>query len=235
MNIWDVKAFSKDLSEFIKLIEDYAVPVEVAQLRKLEGQLRGASSLKIDIDDIVININKKISGTKPPGVTKIAIYFSHKLTCDPTKDCSKNDPVTSNYYFFFQINGYGIREQEYTNCWRLDQDIVSATSKYTHPYYHFQAGGDELQYLETGDLLLLSAPRLPHPPMDLFLGMHFLLSNYLSTKDYPSVKTLFESYEYQQIIVRAQQRMWESYFNCFHSSNSHLDFTFEKVFPLFIR
>ena len=234
MSVGVKEVFVRDLSALIKLIEYYEVPVEVAKLYALESQLISQKNHFVKVENIAINVSKKISGTNPPDVSKLVIYFSHKCEIDLEKDAAVNDPVTT-YYFFFQVNGYNIEaDREITNCWRLDQDIVSEKSKYTHPYYHFQAGGDELLGLDTGDLILLSAPRLPHPPMDLFLGLHFLLNNYLSTKDYPSVKKLFIDYDYQAIIKRSQQRMWEAYFNSFNSSNTHSDFTFQKVFPLFL-
>jgi hypothetical protein len=234
MSHWDAKKVGRDLSSLIKLIGDYEIPVDVTKLYNLEAQLRGAIEYSIDIQDIAITISKSISKTKPAGVSKMTIFFSHRCKCDHSVDCSVNDPI-KDYYFYFQINGYGTRDKEYINCWRLDQNIESQESKYTHPYYHFQAGGDELRFLETGDLILLSAPRLPHPPMDIFLGLHFILSNYLSTKDYPSVGRLFDNYEYQEIIKRSQKRMWEDYFKSFHEDNAHIDYTFERVFPLFIR
>lgn len=235
MSMWNNNLFVKDLSTLIELIGDHKLPIEVPKLSTLLGQLKSTTVHKVEISDLAVHISKKISKTKPAGVSRMVIYFSHKCECDAAKDYKLNDPFKT-YYFFYQINGYGtVKDKTYINCWRLDQDIVSATSKYTHPYYHFQAGGAELQYTDTGDLILLSAPRLPHPPMDLFLGLHFILNNYLSTKDYPEVKGLFADIRYEQIIKRAQKRMWEYYFKSFDTSTcTHLDYTFSNVFPLYL-
>jgi len=233
MSLWSSTSFVKDLGQLIKLIGDFNVPIETDKLNDLLGRLKSMSCANVSVKDIVIKVSKAISKTKPQGVQRMTIYFSHTCECDNGINHSVEDPI-KNFYFYFQINGYGVTGKEYVNCWRLDKDIKSAAPKYTHPYYHFQAGGDELQYKDSGDLLLLSAPRLPHPPMDLFLGLHFLLSNYLSTKDYPSVKSLFDSYEYECIIKRAQERVWVTYFNSFSPTNTHSDFTFKNVFPLFL-
>lgn len=218
-------------------MDDYQIPIDTSKLFMLEGQLKGQSNYTVNVEGITITLSKKISHTNPRDIERMSIYLSHKCDCDHTKDYTKNDPIKEGYYFFFQIKGYDKCNKVYTNCWRLDQDLPKtegSTSKYSHPYYHFQAGGDELFEVSTGDIIFLSAPRLPHPPMDLFLGLHFLLHNYVSTKDYPGVKDLFNKYDYQQIIKRSQQRMWEHYFKSFHPENTHHDYTFTNVFPLYL-
>jgi hypothetical protein len=234
MNPWDIKVLIKDIGVYIDLINQFDIPIEHDKLYQLEQKLKSGTKYHVCAKDIVINVTKSISGTNPPEIKKLAIYFSSTYECDEAKDINLYDPIKSNYLFNFQLNAYDSANKEYVNCWRLDQDIISPASKYTHPYYHFQAGGDELANKDTGDLVMFSAPRLPHPPMDLFLGLHFILSNYLSTKDYPKFKEFLTAYEYQEIIKRSQCRMWIPYFNSFTNANSNLDFTFEKVFPLFI-
>ncbi len=234
---WELWKFVRDLTTFIKLIEKHEISIDKSKLYDLEKKLTGSKKYYVETRDIAIHIYKKIADTKPPGITKMSIFFSHTCEFNEATDIKLNDPVKANYYFYFQINGYGnnVSKKEYINCWRLDQDIISAASKYTHPYYHFQAGGRELDYKDTGELILLAAPRLPHPPMDLFLGIHFILNNYMSTKDYPELKKMFDSYEYQEIIKRAQERMWVPYFNSFFAGNTNLDYSFLKVFPLYLQ
>ena len=233
-NCWNISSFAQDLSTFLTLIDRYDLPIEITKLSNLDSQFQYQKDFCICINDVVFKIDKKISGTLPPSIEVVNILFSHNCELDKEKDLATQDPV-KNYSFQIQIIGYDTDGKEYVYWWHLDQNIESEAPKFTHPYYHFQSGGDTLELQDTGSLIILGAPRLPHPPMDLFLGIHFIIRNFFSTKDYPELKELFKSYEYQEIIKRAQKRMWEPYFNSFASDNKHLDYTFERVFPLFVR
>lgn len=234
MENWKTTLFATDLSNFLSLMDRYEVPIERKELVNLENILSYQEDFSVSVDDIVINIDKKISGTLPSEIKHICVFFSHKLNIDNTKDFENQD-VINEYSFQINIKAYTkAMDKEYCYSWHLDKNIESETPKFTHPYYHFQAGGNNLEDMDTGDLIILGAPRIPHPPMDLFLGFHFIINNFLSTKDYPNVKKLMEDYDYQVIIMNSQKRMWNPYFNSFHSDCKHLDYNFVNVFPLYI-
>ncbi|WP_417611462.1 hypothetical protein [Owenweeksia hongkongensis] len=231
MTNWDTYQFSRDLSDFIALIRQYDIPVDTVELGNLDSQLQYLEGdFRICIENMQFKIDKKISGTMPSDIGRLEILFSHACQIDPSLDENNNDPI-SDYNFQLCIKGFG--EKEYVNWWHLDKNIPSAQPKFTHPYYHFQAGGDMIEGLDCGGLVLLNAPRIPHPPMDLFLGFHFIMNNFYSSKDYTFVKSLLADNKYQEIIGRSQKRMWEKYFLAF-SSDSHNHFTRQNVFPLFI-
>ena len=81
---------------------------------------------------------------------------------------------------------------------------------------------------------ILANPRIPHPPMDIFLGFNFIINNFYNRKDYDFVENMSQDYNYQMIIKRAQDRLWQPYFKAFDSANTHNDFTINRVFPLYI-
>jgi hypothetical protein len=233
MSNWDIYQYSRDLSNFIQLLRDYEVPMEITELANLDSYLQyNGDKFHVVVENVLFNIDKKISGTIPPNVGYLEILFTHKCEIDHELDEESNDPVTL-YDFQLHIKGYDDDMKEYVNWWHLDKNIESDTPKFTHPYYHFQAGGNEIETVDSGDLILLGAPRLPHPPMDLFLGFHFILNNFYSSKDYDFVNELKEDIAYQEIIKRSQQRMWDNYFKAF-SEDSHNHFTRQNVFPLYI-
>ena len=143
-----------------------------------------------------------------------------------------------NFLFELNIDAYalenGLDGKPYKNCWHLDKHILSTAPKYTHPTYHFHFGGNYLNGLDTGEISIFSFPRLPHPPMDIFLGFHFIISNFYSSKEYSFVNELKGNEDYKSIIKRAQERLWKPYFKAFDLTNTHDDFTINKIFPLYL-
>jgi hypothetical protein len=232
---WHITSFSNDLSKYLELIETHNVrELDASNLYGLYGQLQNEGNTLVDVDNVFLNVNTKIGGTHPSDVSKIVIRLQHKCEFDAAKDPLSQDPI-KEYKFYVEIKGYGPGTNWYMNCWRLDRHPEKDNHKFTHPYFHFHAGGDELVVAncDPGNLIMLTSPRLPHPPMDLFLGLHFLMSNFLSVKDYDSVAALFKDADYQGILKRSQEKMWDSYFKSF-SSNEHEDYHFKNVFPLYI-
>ncbi|MBP6303093.1 MAG: hypothetical protein KBB37_05875 [Bacteroidia bacterium] len=236
MKHWDKKSFIKDLSDFISLVEQYDLPVDISKIYTFQSKFEYDAGYIVDIKDVVFNVNSKISGTIPNEVVNLSIYLDHVCEFDQDKDIAIYDRIKSNYVFRLKLIGRDGDKKEYINCWRLDQDQEGDNEHKTlHPYYHFQSGGDELIATDTGSNLFLSAPRLGHPPMDLFLGFHFILNNFYSKKQYSFVNTLLNNDTYQDIIDRAQQRLWEPYFSSFKENSTHTSFNMSKVFPLYMK
>lgn len=240
MNLDIFRIYEKNLSLLIKRIKHFSIPIEIDKLNALQTTIYNKSfsninDFEIELLDLVVNINHSVSGTTPTKIKEFEIYFSHKLAIDTTVDHEKCDLIKKESYSFnIEINGLDNDANVYRFAWHLDQNIPSSTPKYTHPYYHFQGGGQRLEGMDSGDILLVDFPRIPHPPMDLFLGIHFILNNFLSSKNCPSKDKLMEDYEYQQVIKESQELYWKYYFNSFSNNCTHDDFNFTNVFPLYI-
>ena len=85
--------------------------------------------------------------------------------------------------------GEGYDEKNYYSSFHLDYD-ASDNADVIHPWFHFTYGGHNLKEEETGNVLLLTSPRLPYMPMDFFLGIDFILSNFLEkTRNLQNVET----------------------------------------------
>jgi len=235
MDSWSLRYLRQDLSKLLELINEYQIG-DFSQLYDLLGKVDSLDGLEYELSNVVFYIDKRIAGTIPNELNKYQIFFENTIIVEKTFDPKKD--FIKSYKFELNIDSYISTENGddkcYKNCWHLDKHIESSEPKYTHPTYHFHFGGEYLNGLDTGDISIFSNPRLPHPPMDFFLGFHFIISNFYSSKEYPFVKELKENYEYQVIIKRAQKRLWTPYFKAFDSTNTHQDFTINKIFPLYL-
>jgi hypothetical protein len=236
---WDIGSYYKNISTLIKRIKYFELPVETTALSEVENILyskllsTAVSKFEINAKNITVNLNQKISGTTPDTVCDFVISFDHELSIDDSRNKNLNDLIDV-FLFDIQIIGYDHNAEGYHYAWHLDKNIPSSTAKYTHPYYHFQGGGSRIEGKPTGEILLVDFPRIPHPPMDLILGIHFIINNFISSKNYPQKKELLEDDQYQNVIMDSQSLIWDTYFNSFAPACANLDFNFKNVFPLYI-
>jgi hypothetical protein len=230
--------FVKDISTLIQLINKFDISncIEINTLSNLEGVMQYQDDFEVSIENLVFTVDKKISGTIPHNTEFLQIYCTHKCQFNEDTDISLSDPII-DYELQIDINGFSEEKKEHKFSWHLDKHIEEEEDnkpKFTHPCYHFQAAGNSIENIDSGDLVLLSAPRIPHPPMDLFLTFHFVVNNFFSSKDYSFVGELLNDYDYQEIIKRAQNRVWEPYFKGYSMGSEHNDFNIQNIFPLYI-
>jgi len=231
-----MRNFRNDLSIFLSILSKHDIG-EFSSLYDLLGKLDSLDSFGYSLINIEFYLNGTIAGTIPDSLNKFKISLINTINLKDEINSDK-DNISSDYLFELNIDSYGIGDGDgnkpFKSCLHHDKHIDSSEPKYTHPTYHFHFGGDYLEGLNTGDTFILSSPRIPHPPMDIFLGFHFIVSNYFSAKDYAFVNELKSSIEYQTIIKRAQERLWTPYFKAFDSTNTHQDFILSKIFPLYL-
>jgi hypothetical protein len=235
MDSWSLRTFRQDLSKFLELIECHQIG-DFSSLHALLGKLESLDAFKYEVKNIEFHLKKRIAGSMPENLNKYKISLDNTIYIN-NKDRLINDNL-EKFLFELNIDSYafenGVDGKAYKNCWHLDKHIESLTPKYTHPSYHFHFGGEYIKGLDTGDISVFSFPRLPHPPMDIFLGFHFVISNFYSSKEYAFVNQLKEDDDYKSIIKRAQERLWTPYFKAFEPTNTHEDFTIKKIFPLYL-
>jgi len=234
MDNWSLRLFRNDLSKLIEIIEREHIAGDFGSLRTVLEALNGKAIIEYELEGICFHINGRMQGTLPENINYYQIYFDNLLKIK--HDLVVNSDPLGCYSLDILIDCYAnstTQTKAYCSSWHLDKHNVNDNTKYTHPIYHFQFGGRKMELI-TDEFSVLSSPRIPHPPMDIFLGFHFIISNFFNSRQYPFVNTIFEDYEYQQIIKRAQKRLWNSYFGAFNSSNVHNDFTFKNVFPLYL-
>lgn len=234
MDSWSLRTFRNDLSIFIKLIEDNNVSGDFSELTTLLSSLEDKSLVEYNLKNLSFHINGRISGTRPENLNFCQVLLDNMLMAK--NELSENVDPLYCYSLDINISVYESKsstKKAYTSSWHLDRHFNTENVKYTHPTYHFQYGGKKLELIDK-NMSVLSCPRIPHPPMDIFLGFHFVISNYFNNKQFPFVKSLLNEPDYQRIIKRAQDRLWTPYFKGFDSKNTHEDFTINKIFPLYL-
>lgn len=236
MDSWDLRTFRNDLSIFINRIEEHNVPGGFRYpLDEVMEELNRKDLVDYNLKDLCLYVSG-LRGTLPSEVNHYQIYLNNFLKF---KDNFSVD-IDPLFKYKLEINVHAYKNKSYSGkcykcSWHLDQHIVSNIDKYTHPSYHFQYGGNKIKSLSSGDLLMLGTPRIPHPPMDIFLGFHFILANYFDNTKHTFVKDLLNDYEYTEIIKRAQVRLWNPYFGTYDSTSTNNDFILSNVFPLYIK
>jgi hypothetical protein len=234
MDNWELRTFRNDLSIFINLIETNGVTGDFSDLNSLLSEIDNKELIEYNLENIMFYMNRFTPVAKPENLNYCEIHLNHMLMCSDNLDV-KSDPL---YRYIFDISISSFKsatsnDKIYYSSWHHDRHLNTENVRYTHPTYHFQFGGKKMELIDD-EMTVLSCPRLPHPPMDIFLGFHFIISNYYNNKKFSFVNSLLEDVVYQNIIKRAQERLWTPYFKAFDSTNTHLDFTMNKLFPLYI-
>lgn len=170
------------------------------------------------------------SNSRPTNVKNIEV----KIICECVEN-SKDLFDYSNYNFVIIFSGHDEKNIEYICSWHLDfekkaQNDSLDEPKIFHPLFHLTYGGKSMKEIysdldgKKSDIkdearnekdvsfipLLLIAPRIPFPPMDYFLGIDFIICNFLNKKDYQKLQS--ES-NYKRIIKKSQEKLWRPYYS----------------------
>lgn len=117
-------------------------------------------------------------------------------------------------------------------AWHLDRELET-DGDFVHPLYHFQAGGKRMEGVGCSAVCFLSSPRLPHPPLDPILLIHFVVQNFINSGKYSSKKDLLEDVTYQDAVNKARERILQPYFNSIISDKlERQTLSAYKLFPL---
>jgi hypothetical protein len=251
--MWGLGELHSDLSTLNRLIGKYEVPVQQKELYSLETILQSrklnGNDVSYIISDIEFELTETISNTVPREVSSFSFFLSINFIPDYSKNFFKedpfynekvklndNEPPVNSYSMQLVIIGYSnSHEGDLYNCWHLDRHITGGgSSKVVHPFYHLQNGGNKME--EFNDLVksvvFTGAPRIPHPPMDLFLAFHFVITNFYSQNSMKNIAALLIDEDYEAIICRAQERMWKPYYSAFNGGK-HTHYTINAITPLY--
>lgn len=236
MNIWENKFYIKDLEILSILVKKYEIDGNFKAIDDVIETLRTKDFVDYEFTDLEFAINGSIQGTLPKEETfnYCIVKFDNKVAI--TNPIKKNLDNLHIYSLDLKIELYKSKfnkKEPRFSSWHLDKEKSPENCKYTHPYYHLQFGGKKLENIEIG-LGLLSAPRIPHPPMDIILAFHFIVNNFYSNKNFRFVKELLIDPDYIRILKNSQERIWVDYFKAYQVDNNHNDYCMEKVFPLYV-
>lgn len=222
-----------DLEELVSLIEseeDFAKLIDTTPIQNAINSLASSKNCFYDIQNLSFDINKKIKKIHPD-VDKVTLIINNKV------HYLDNGGIIyiGDYNLDIVIYGYKNRDK-YQYCWHLDKHITKGNDRYSHPVFHFQAGGKLADIsLNSPDTLYIGMPRVPHPPMDIFLVINFILANFYDKKVYKFVNSLLANKRYCQLIKKAQSRIVDPYLKGIFDHKAHNDYNINTIYPTYIQ
>ncbi|EMF5208972.1 hypothetical protein V3738_004732 [Enterobacter roggenkampii] len=106
------------------------------------------------------------------------------------------------------LSQYG--EKECKGCWHMDYHVDEGEPQYMHPDYHLHHGGRYINGLQDyGEVIILDNPRVMHHPLDVFLAIDFVISNFYPKKEWSKIRA--DTF-YKKIIKDAQRAWWKGYY-----------------------
>lgn len=231
----------RDLDKLISLLRthDFDNILEIYQLEITAGKLN-KNNRDYSIDDMTLTVNPSGQKAKPE-VGKLEIVVNSEYTFK--ESLSETEDIFDSYALNIGIKGIrninpqneeDVPEEQKFFCWHLDREL-NTDGRFCHPLYHFQAGGKHIydHVDEKSQVVFISSPRLPHPPMDVILLVHFIIHNFVNTKEIEKKQALFEDDEYKILIERAEKRILDPYFKALSKGLRHNTYTRHNLFPLY--
>lgn len=143
---------------------------------------------KYELKDFILPIRQQ-RHLFPVGIEpKIRININFTLDIDKWEE---GEEAFLDYYFSIIIFGnmqIDNKEKIFSVCWHIDKDDASSSDE-SHPLYHMQLS-DTRPYISSdsafswGDAIHLDTPRIVHYPLDLYLGIGFVIRNFYHKSDF---------------------------------------------------
>jgi hypothetical protein len=235
MEIWNRRSYVKDIKFLKEIIEDSNVLGVFTGIDNIIEAIETSEKDLIDyrLSNFSIYLKGAIARAQPKNLHYCKIELENRLEVKDNLN-AKIDPL-SRYSLDFKISLYKSERnqtKEYCSTWHLDKEHRDLNFSYVHPYYHMQFGGKKHEYLDP-DMAVLGSPSIPHPPMDLILGFHFIINNFVDRKVHDYVDKILLDPRYIRILANSKKRLWEPYFNGYSTEFNHEDYTINNLFPLY--
>ncbi|QKF91615.1 hypothetical protein [Campylobacter sp. CCUG 57310] len=164
------------------LSQEHKICCFANQIASIVGQIKQSKSFEYELKPLEFKFIEYPSHLSHTNIENLRLFFDIKVKGeyknipelkDPLRYLefniciTGNDPNNKNYDPFYSI--HFDRHQEGKN-----------PSKEIHPAYHFQFGGRKIKDIgiDFGQALFMDTPRIMYHPMDVFLGIDFILSNF---------------------------------------------------------
>ena len=179
-----------DILRAMKLCSDLS-PLHKAYNKNIG--IWNVEKLRFTIDDIPRNTIPSVS------ILNVILDISYLESND------KDIPL-SHYNFRIIVEGMNTKGI-FKSSWHLDYDNKE-NQNYIHPHFHITWGGEKMKDLNLGDVILLPSPRFSYPPMDIILGIDFVLSNFVKVDLY---KKIISNNQYKTAVQKSQEKYWKPY------------------------
>ncbi len=143
-----------------------------------------------------------------------------KLACLSSIPDPIQDPI-QDFGVQIVINIRDLEKVVAKSFWRFEQHPATLNGapanqpEFHHPLYHLHFGGHELrnddENLDYNNVLILDAPRIMHPPMDIVLAIDFVLGNFYSQHNCKALIALKNEGKYCEIVENARKWFWKPF------------------------
>lgn len=212
---WFRTSVARDLDALAEILSREMVVKDISPIRKASNECRtygDAGKWKYSIENLTFRGLGAFKVFQPDFDLQDAILQLSVIVEGRCEDTENKDPLTS-LAFHVSIEGDYMNDSEVRkarSAWHLDRHSETEALEFAHPVYHLSFGGMFLQNLldrNTESVLLADTPRFVHPPLDAFLGVDLIATNFLGK----SLSKFRTDGEYVQIIKRWQEKLWKPY------------------------
>lgn len=169
----------------------------------------------VDLEFTAIDTtDTQLQRIKPTDARELNILLTIELIANCVDKDDLNDPF-DYLQLDLEVRGNSIgNSRAHVFCaWRLDKQPHGQSGHFVHPLYHIQYGGEKVWEQcqddeDYGRQLLLTSPRIAHPPLDPILAVDFVLSNFFAEK---WAKLRNDAGDYIDLVKEAQNRYWRPY------------------------
>lgn len=190
-------------------------------VREDSFELEGKYFNSIHVSGVQFRWTERVRGIRPKDVKSLSIELNMNLTRCYERGKKYFDETGIPDHIselIVQIDIHGKTKDAkkyYYNSWHLDQDVDDKGSggrqEYPHPLFHLHNGGRHLQELveseDYGDICIFPSPRIMHLPLDYFLAVDFILSNFYPNDWY----ALREDNQYINFMKKTQIVYWKPF------------------------
>ncbi len=191
-------------------------------ISKLQANINSDTREKFEysLDDLVFILNEKCGTICPTQITPkdspIEIHLELILKSEGPYEFSKIKELSGQLRLKAEWLNEGVEDVELKtshSAWHFDYHVPKTgdgVNSFAHPQFHLQNGGNKLtdNLNDYGELMILDAPRLPLPPMDVILAIDFIISNFFGS----IWQQALSDSEYIDVVKRAQEAWWKPYY-----------------------
>lgn len=237
MNKYSIPRIINDIQQLLELLKKYRfVSENLIELYNLQNLISGFQTSSVDkrrtfnTKDIIFHVSTSGMKSCPEDIKKISVILN--LSYNLSDNLSDKTDCFTNYLLEIFIQGQSKESSDNIQSfsWHLDREETT-TGDYIHPLYHFHAGGKKISEKNPGELLLISSPRIAHPPMDIILAIHFIILNFIHAKEFETQRKILEDDNYKALIEKAKKIIIDPYFDCIINNNND-SYTSSQLFPI---
>jgi hypothetical protein len=213
-------ARKKEVNDYLSIVAKYGISYTKVDFKEtLSDELWGYK-----IEGIIIPVETStLRHIRPNGFSSVEVIVDLDLESQVNEWFNLNDPFTSLSFRSLLKGSNTTTKKIHYLSFHIDRHNGSTTNE-IHPLYHLQylqnAKSKPKDDFDHGDSLQLDIPRMMHFPMELILGVSFMMSNFC-----PDLySNLIEDRQYINLCKLYQERVWRPYINSlenFWTTNSN--------------